>query len=331
MFNDIVKITDTYWPNERAVLFPGDVNDFIPTIPDGSVKLIVTSPPYNIGKEYEVRISIEKYLEQQEYTLKALYQKLSADGSICWQVGNFVEDSEVFPLDVFYYQIFKKNLNMKLRNRIIWHFGHGLHASKRFSGRYEVMLWFTKSDNYTFNLDSVRVPSKYPGKTHFKPGKNYGKPSGNPLGKNPSDIWEFLIDEWETGRWDVPNCKSNHPEKTKHPAQFPIEIVERCVLAFTDENDWVFDPYAGVGSSLIAAVKNNRKFLGAEKEISYIKMAKERVDLWNMGILPMRKIGTPVHQPSGKEKVTQIPLEWKSQTNVYSSGESHRSEDESGL
>lgn len=303
-------VSENYSPSQRLVLYPGDVNAFLKTVPNESVKLIVTSPPYNVGKEYESRVSIEKYLEQQELTIQTMYEKLSPNGSICWQVGNYVDDGEIFPLDVFYYRIFKEHLAMQLRNRIIWHFGHGLHASKRFSGRYEVMLWFTKSDVYTFNLDSVRIPSKYPGKTDYKPGPNHGRPTGNPLGKNPSDVWVVMQQEWEEGMWDVPNCKANHPEKTAHPAQFPIEVAERCVLAFTNEGDWVLDPYAGVGSTLLAAMKNNRRAMGAEKEASYIKIAKKRIQLLQEGKLPVRKIGTPVYQPTGREKIAQVPLEW---------------------
>ena len=116
--------------------------------------LIVTSPPYNIGKSYETKTSIEKYLATQKDIIKELVRVLSDKGSICWQVGNFIDNGEVFPLDIFYYQIFTE-LGLKLRNRIIWHFGHGLHASNRFSGRYETILWFTKSDDYIFNLDDV--------------------------------------------------------------------------------------------------------------------------------------------------------------------------------
>jgi adenine-specific DNA-methyltransferase len=180
------EIESEFNPQASIVLHRGDVNDFLVTLPDNFVRLIITSPPYNLGKTYEDRVSIERYLEHQAKTISELYRILRDDGSICWQVGNFVEDGEVFPLDILYYPIFKR-LGLRLRNRIIWHFEHGLHASKRFSGRYETILWFTKSDNYGFNLDSVRVPSKYPGKRHFK-GPNKGKPSGNPKGKNPSDI-----------------------------------------------------------------------------------------------------------------------------------------------
>ena len=308
LFDKPRNIARQFDPEADIVLFEGDAGDLIDTIPDNSVKLIVTSPPYNLGKSYETQVSIKAYLKEQEKTIARLYRILHAEGSICWQVGNFVDNSEVYPLDIFYYPIFKEQ-GLHLRNRIIWHFGHGLHASKRFSGRYETLLWFTKGDKYTFNLDAVRVPSKYPGKRHYK-GPNKGNLSGNPKGKNPSDIWEFLAQEWEDGLWDIPNVKSNHPEKTIHPCQFPVEVVERCVLALTDEYDWVFDPYAGVGSSLIAAIKHNRRAIGSEKEAEYIDLTQERLTAFFEGTLKLRPLGKPVHKPTGREKVAQLPLEW---------------------
>ncbi|MGF1540249.1 MAG: DNA-methyltransferase [Pleurocapsa sp.] len=293
----------------ELVLSCQDVNQFLPTIPDCSISLIVTSPPYNLGKDYEKRTSIEDYLQQQESIIEQLYRILKEDGSICWQVGNYVNKGEVFPLDIFYYQLFKKH-DLFLRNRIIWHFGHGLHASKRFSGRYETILWFTKSKDYIFNLDAVRVPAKYPGKRHYK-GKNKGKLSGNPQGKNPSDLWQIAIDEWGKEVWEIPNVKSNHPEKTIHPCQYPVELVERCVLALTKENDWVFDPFAGVGSSLIAAIKHNRKAVGCEKEKEYTEITKERINSYFQGTLRTRPMGKAVYQPTGRDKVSKVPQEWK--------------------
>jgi adenine-specific DNA-methyltransferase len=297
--------------NANLVLHAGDVSDFVATIPDKSVSLVITSPPYNLGKDYEDRVSIEKYLHSQEQVIAQMLRILRDDGSLCWQVGNFVEKGEVYPLDILYYSLFKK-LGLRLRNRIVWHFGHGLHASKRFSGRYETILWFTKGDEYTFNLDPVRVPSKYPGKRHFK-GPNLGKPSGNPNGKNPSDIWEIVAHDWETALWDIPNVKANHPEKTIHPCQYPIELVERCVLALTEEGDWVFDPYAGVGTSLIAAAIHNRRAAGSEKEPAYVEIARERLQAYLDGTLKVRPLGKPVYQPTGKEKVAQIPEEWQAE------------------
>ena len=303
-----VSIEPRYRPDARLILFHGDVSDFLRQIPDESVKLIITSPPYNLGKEYETKVSIDDYLQTQAQVIAQLYRALRPDGSLCWQVGNFVRHGEVFPLDIYYYPLFKR-CDFRLRNRIIWHFGHGLHASKRFSGRYETLLWFTKSDEYQFNLDPVRVPSKYPGKRHYK-GPNIGKPSGNPNGKNPSDVWEILARDWETALWDIPNVKANHPEKTAHPCQFPVELVERCVLALTNEDDWVFDPYAGVGASLLAAIMRNRRAMGSEKEEEYVKLAKQRLEQYFDGALTTRPLGKPIHQPTGREKIAQIPEEW---------------------
>ncbi|MEM8506625.1 MAG: site-specific DNA-methyltransferase [Bacteroidota bacterium] len=287
----------------------GDSSKELKKLEDGKFKLIITSPPYNIGKEYESKKEIEDYLGQQTKIISSLVDKLHDEGSICWQVGNYVKNKEVYPLDIFYYDIFK-SLGLKLKNRIIWHFRHGLHSSSRFSGRYETILWFTKSDNYTFNLDDVRIPSRYPGKKHFK-GPKKGQYSSNPKGKNPSDLWEILIQDWEQEIWDIPNVKSNHIEKTEHPCQYPIELVERCILALTNPNDWVLDPFAGVGSSMIAAIKNNRNVIGIEKYKKYIKIGQNRIKALESGNLKIRPINKPIYDHT-TSKLSQIPIEFKS-------------------
>ncbi|MBF6612435.1 MAG: site-specific DNA-methyltransferase [Chloroflexi bacterium] len=296
-------------PEAKIVLHQGDTLEFLRSLPESCAKLIVTSPPYNIGKAYETKTSIETYLHTQSDVIGELVRVLHPEGSVCWQVGNYVDSGEIYPLDIYYYPLFKGR-GLKLRNRIIWHFGHGLHASKRFSGRYETVLWFTKGDSYTFNLDPVRVPSKYPGKRHFK-GERRGQPSGNPLGKNPSDIWEFVAEEWERELWDIPNVKANHPEKTAHPCQFPVELVERCVLALTEEDDWILDPYCGVGSSLIAGLKHERRVMGVDKEPEYIQTARDRIQALAEGRLKTRELGTQVYQPTGKESISKMPAEWE--------------------
>jgi len=313
LLHDFEKIAESYTVDSQAVMIDGDVLDVCRTFPDGTFQLIVSSPPYNLGKEYEKQVKLQKYLDWQKEILRELVRVCHDQGSLVWQVGNFVDNGEVFPLDICFYPIFKE-LGLKLRNRIIWHFDHGLHASKRFSGRYEVLLWFTKSDDYVFNLDAVRIPSKYPGKRHYK-GEKKGQFSGNPLGKNPSDFWAMVCKEWDEGIIDIPNVKSNHPEKTSHPCQFPIELIERCVLALTNEHDAVLDPFGGVGSSLIAAVKHNRKGVMIDKETEYINLAKERLAMFWNGHLKMRPLGKPLHKPSGNEKVAQMPLEWKQAQN----------------
>ncbi len=289
-------------------------NDVLEFIKDVTVKptLIVTSPPYNIGKAYEERVELKEYLSWQKDVAEQCVKILSPQGSICWEVGNYVEEGEVFPLDFFFYRIFK-SLGLKLRNRIVWHFGHGLHASKRFSGRYEVILWFTKNDNYIFNLDAVRIPQKYRGKRAYK-GPNKGMPTSNPLGKNPEDEWEITLQDWEKEIWEIPNVKSNHPEKTMHPSQFPIELVERLVLALTNEGDTVFDPFLGVGSALIAALLHERKGIGVDKEKQYTDIAYERIGDALRGTLKKRPLGKRVWEPKGNEKVVREPEEWKAKS-----------------
>jgi adenine-specific DNA-methyltransferase len=258
---------------------------FMRSILPESIQLVVTSPPYNIGKQYERRSPVDRYLTEQAEVIAECCRLLRPSGSLCWQVGNHVaRDGEIVPLDVLLYPIFKLH-GLKLRNRIVWHFAHGLHCQKRFSGRYETILWFTKSDQYCFNLDPVRVPSKYPNKKYFK-GPKRGQLSCNPLGKNPGDLWV------------IPNVKANHCEKTEHPCQFPVELIERLVLALTEESDLVFDPYVGVGSSVLAAVKNGRIGYGCDIVARYVDIARERLRLLVDGRLPTRPIDRPVYDPS---------------------------------
>ncbi len=305
------KIKISYQPTKEAdvVLFHGDRLDLMRQLPDRSVKLVVTSPPYNIGKEYEKRKDLDSYLVDQEATIKEAVRILTDDGSICWQVGNHIaKDGEVFPLDALIYAIGKK-LGLKLRNRIIWRFGHGLHCTKRFSGRHETIVWFTKGDDYTFNLDPVRVPQKYPGKKNFKKNEKYGTLSGNPLGKNPEDVW------------DIPNVKNNHPEKTEHPCQFPIELIERLVLSMTNPGDIVLDPYLGVGSTICAAVIHNRKGYGADIMKDYLDIAEKRIKEAANGTLKRRLMGTPVYQPTNGIKLAELPDEFKkARESLFGSG-----------
>ncbi len=253
-------------------------------LPDESMNLIVTSPPYNLGKVYEGKTSLARYLDTQTQVIEECVRLLSPSGSICWQVGNFVDDGEVVPLDAVLYPIFK-DLGLKMRNRIVWHFEHGLHCTRRLSGRYETINWWTKSDDYVFDVDPIRVPSKYPNKRFFK-GPNVGKLSGNPRGKNPSDVWIF------------PNVKHNHVEKTIHPCQFPIELVERLVLSMTEVGGSVFDPYMGVGSSVVAALKHGRQGFGCDVVEEYVEIAWERVRALQDGTLRTRPMGKPVYDPS---------------------------------
>lgn len=256
---------------------------FMRNLKPEQMKLIVTSPPYNIGKSYERRTSLDEYIKCQAAVIAECVRLLHPQGSICWQVGNHVDRGEIYPLDIVLYPLFK-NHGLKLRNRIIWHFEHGLHCNNRLSGRHESILWFTKGDDYTFHLDPLRVPPKYPNKKYFK-GPKRGQLSCNPLGKNPGDVWI------------VPNVKANHVEKTVHPCQFPVELIERLVLALTDAKDSVLDPYMGVGSALVAAVKHGRHAYGCDIVSEYVEIAQHRMQSLREGSLKLRPMGRPVYQP----------------------------------
>ncbi len=286
MFDQIYPIADTFALTETIVAYPGDCLDLLRTIPDASMQLIVTSPPYNIGKEYEKKLKSELYLEQQRLVITECVRTLAPQGSICWQIGNYVDDGAIIPLDTVLYPIFHA-LDLKMRNRIIWHFEHGLHCSRRFSGRYETIMWFTKSEDYVFNLDPVRVPQKYPQKKYFK-GPKAGQYSCNPLGKNPGDLW------------NIPNVKNNHVEKTDHPCQFPVELIERLVLALTHEKDWVLDPFLGTGTTIIAALRHGRRGAGAEVLPKYFEIAKTRIQQELAGTLLTRPMSRPIYKPKNQ-------------------------------
>lgn len=291
-----MKIYRTYHPDRDIVLYNGDCLKLLKKLPDNSVALTVTSPPYCMGKEYESSTSYEDFSEIHKKILPEIVRVTKPGGSICWQVGYHVSNGTVMPLDYLVHRIAENIDDLYLRNRIIWTYGHGLHCKKRFSGRHETILWYTKGIDYTFNLDAVRIPQKYPGKTHYK-GANKGLPSGNPKGKNPGDIW------------DIPNVKANHIEKTDHPCQFPIALAQRLILALSTEGDLVFDPFMGVGSTGCAAITEQRRFVGAEVHTSYYNTAVNRCDLAFQKKLNFRPHNKPVYIPDPNSKVARNPFE----------------------
>lgn len=293
----------------------GDVLEQLQNVDPGSCALAISSPPYNIGKSYERtdERTYDEYLTWQRQVIEAMLPALTGNASVCWQVGAYISDGEVFPLDVPFIEMFR-NFGLHLRNRIIWRYNFGYNADKRFSGRYETVLWFTKNHAYTFNLDPVRVPQLYPGKRHSaSKGEKAGKPSGNPLGKNPSDYWEFsAVEDFQNNPvWDVPNVKANHPEHTEHPCQFPVELAERCVLALSRAGETVLDPFIGTGATAIAAVKHGRHAVGIDRHSPYLAIAAERIAQYAKGDLPLRPLGKPIRRPRSTERVAQVPREWR--------------------
>ena len=242
----------------------GDCAELLASLPPECVDLIVSSPPYNLGKEYESRRALEVYIDAQRRVLAECTRVLKQSGSIFWQVGSFAENGVIVPLDIRMFPILE-SLGLVPRNRIVWARQHGLHASRKFSCRYETVLWFTKSDDYFFNLDTIRVPQKYKNKKSYR-GDRRGKLSCHPGGKNPGDIWLFR------------NVKHNHEEQTIHPCQFPEDMIARIILSTTVEGHVVLDPYMGSGTVAVVARDLRRHFIGAELDPNYHSVASRRLN-----------------------------------------------------
>lgn len=298
-----MRIYKNYKETNSVTLFNGDCANFLHKLPDNSVDLVVTSPPYCIGKAYEdPHNDIETFRTQHVKIFNDLYRIVKPGGSICWEVGYHISEKCVVPLDYIVYEILttksqEKEYPLVLRNRIIWTFGHGLNSTKRFSGRHETILWFTKGAQSMFNLDCVRVPQKYPGKRAYK-GPNQGNLSGNPLGKNPSDVW------------DIPNVKAKHIEKTEHPCQFPVAIPQRLIRALTAPGALVLDPFMGSGTTGVAAIIEGRRFAGAELVKEYFDISIERIKAAADGKAKIRD-DTPAVEPNPNSAVARLPEEFR--------------------
>ena len=241
----------------------GDALATLSQLPTCSVDLVVSSPPYNLGKEYETKRALDLYLHDQATILRECARVLKATGSIFWQVGAFADRGTLIPLDIRIFPILESH-GLIPRNRIVWVRQHGVHARNKLSCRHETVLWFTKSDSYVFNLDPIRVPQKYPNKKAWK-GENKGQLTCNPLGKNPGDIWVFR------------NVKHNHEEQTIHPCQFPEDLVARIVLATTNKGGIVLDPYMGAGTVAVVARNLGRHYFGTEIAPKYYDVARRRL------------------------------------------------------
>lgn len=278
---------------ERDILFSGDAFHLVEAMPEESVDLIFSSPPYCMGKSYETSSSVADFVSCHEAIVPQLVRLLKPGGSICWQVGYHADRKQLTPLDFLAHSVFARSPQLRLRNRIIWTFAHGLHAKNRFSGRHEMILWYSKGAS-DFNLDEVRVPQKYPGKRYYK-GPKKGELSGNPLGKNPGDVWE------------IPNVKSWHVEKTDHPCQFPVALPQNFIRSVCPPAGLVFDPFMGVGSTGVAAAVEGRRFIGSEIQPAYVEVAQRRIAEARNGEAKIRPLDRPIHEPKPTDAVARKP------------------------
>jgi len=239
----------------------GDTLQTLKKLPSKSVNLIITSPSYMLGKEYDHERTFEDYKEYHSNVIRECHRVLTKNGALYWNVAQTPVNGEMLPLGAIYYTILK-DANFYLKNWIIWHFEGGLNAKKRLSGRYENILWMVKdTDDFIFNLDDIRITAKWSKDKRC-----------NPKGKNPTDFWTAFDNVWDINR--VVNVSK---EKTAHPTQFPEKMIKRIIKASSNKNDIVMDVFSGSGTVMKVAEDEGRKWIGIDKELKYCKISLERI------------------------------------------------------
>ena len=239
--------------NNDITYLTGDARELIKNLPDKSIKMAVTSPPYNIGKnygKYHDKLPLEEWKKLISDITKAMHRVLTDDGSFFMNVSPipFGKDKEILPLQFLVYEIFKEH-GFYLRNMITWTFNNMQNPTKRLAGRYEIILWGVKDlNNYIFNLDDIRIPYIT---------KNDKRLTGS--GRNPTDVWYF----------DRVNNMTKKKLKLTHPTIYPIEMIERIIKMSTNEHDTILDPFAGSGTTLLAAKKLKRNAIGFDIDRKY--------------------------------------------------------------
>ncbi|HZZ93421.1 MAG TPA: site-specific DNA-methyltransferase [Usitatibacter sp.] len=248
---------------DRYAIYHGDCLEFLTSLPDSSIDLTFTSPPYNIGKEYESVLSLDQYVDWCVEWCAEIARITRRHGSFLLNVGYLAvpEKGRSVPIPYLLWNKFP----MFLQQEIVWNYGAGVAARKALSPRNEKLLWYVRdAEQYTFNLDEIRDPDvAYPNQ------KKNGKLRCNTLGKNPSDVWQIAKVTSGAGR--------SSPERTSHPAQFPLDLCERVLKGFSNSGDFVVDPFLGSGSTLDATERFGRFGIGFELRRDYCDLAEKRI------------------------------------------------------
>lgn len=246
------------------LLYQGDCVELLKQMDNSSISLTITSPPYNIGKEYENVLEINEYLSWCEHWIRDIHRITTSNGAFWLNLGyvSVPNRAKAIPLPYLLWD----RIPFFLLQEIVWNYSAGVATRKTFSPRNEKFLWYVKDpQDYTFNLDAVRDPNvKYPNQ------KKNGKLKCNPLGKNPTDVWQFPK--------VTSGSQRSSKERTKHPAQFPLAIVDRIIKACSSPGDVVLDPFMGSGTVAEAALRNDRLVVGFELAPKYVDIAESRIE-----------------------------------------------------
>ena len=257
---------EPYYRRADCAIYHVDCAKAMQRLPNEIIHLTITSPPYNIGKEYESRMDLSEYLNWCASWIGEVHRLTNYDGTFWLNLGytSVPQSAKAIPIP---YLIWDR-IPFFLIQEIVWHYGAGVAGKKFFSPRNEKFLWYVKDQtSYTFNLDDVRDPDvKYPNQ------KKNGKVKVNALGKNPGDVWQFPK--------VTSGAKRASKERTAHPAQFPISVIDRIVKASSRPDDLVMDPFLGSGTTAVSALKLGRKVLGFEIKKEYCELAARRLDAY---------------------------------------------------
>lgn len=253
-----------YYEAPGVLLYEGDCLEVLARLQGAPIDLTVTSPPYNIGKEYERPLALPDYLAWCGKWMTRIHEVTQPFGAFWLNVGyvQVPDQGRAVPLP---YLLWDRS-PFWLHQEIVWRYGAGVAAKNAFSPRNEKWLWYLKNPKrFTFDLDAVRDPDvKYPMQT-----KN-GKLRCNPLGKNPGDVWEIKKVTSGSGRASR--------ERTAHPAQFPEEVIARIVMAASNPGDLVLDPFLGSGTTAVVARQQQRAVIGVELRRDYLDIAIRRLE-----------------------------------------------------
>src|SRR3989339_129681 len=267
MFNKIKNVLgNPFYENEDSIIYNMDCLEGLKILRDNNIKIdsTITSPPYNIGKEYENIKPVNDFVNWITEISDLIYDITKSNGCYLLHVGYMEVPNKGRAVPITY--LLWDKLKFYLNQEIIWNYGAGVAAKNYLSPRNEKILWYIKNyENYTFNLDDIRDPDvKYPNQ------KKNGKLRCNTLGKNPSDVWQ--IAKVTSG------ANRSSEERTDHPAQFPVDLITRMVLGFTNQNNLVLDPFMGSGTTAEVCMKNNRKSIGFEIREDYCQTIKNRLE-----------------------------------------------------
>lgn len=245
-----------------------DVLDFLGGLPEASIALHLSSPPYNVRKSYgdaagSDAYAFSFYLGWQLQVLSEMARTLCDGGVLFYQVGaTRGPDGGLFPLDVLLFQHLL-TMGLTFQSRVAWVIPHGLTPKRRLAERYETALVFTKGPApRVFNPTPARTPQKQPGKRAFK-GPNAGQVSSHPFGAAPTNVWP------------ISNAGHNRGGRVDgHPAQMPVDLARRAIQLYTLPGDLVCDPFAGSGTTAEAALATGRAFTGCDLFYEDVRRAR---------------------------------------------------------